>query len=113
MTWSLKLSKLMLGILGEAFDVKGHEGADVGVVGVSRKSSLEGGPDLAGFLDDEENSRVRLFFFLIGFPTDSLSPGAANGYSGPPPPKFIILSVSRSIDVVHEPSDEEQLLRHT
>jgi len=97
--WLAKLLNLMLGILGEGSDFKGHEGADVGVVGVPRRSSVEGGLDLEDFFEAEENSLVRLFFFFKGFVTGESPPEVTNGCPDPPPPGSIASSFSRNIDL--------------
>lgn len=70
MTWLMNLSKFILGILGEASNVKGHNCAGMGGVVGAWGSSVDGGSDRDDFRDDwvdVENSLTMLFFFPSGF----------------------------------------------
>lgn len=98
MTWLMNLSKLILGILGEASDVKGHSCAGTGGVAWAWRSSVHGGPDREDFRDDwddAEKSLTMLFFFLSGFRVGDWPLVCITCSPESPLPNDIVLSVAR------------------
>ena len=91
----LTKSKLMLWIRGALEGPRGQIGVGTCGVGGVCGDPGDGGLDRDDFLDAEEKSLARLFFFFSVFPGASPSP-FATGSAAPNPPSTSVIVYSRS-----------------